>query len=297
MSYVDNALLVMLMVWYCTSRSVTLRTTFTRRPLLGYRCVLNNPASQTTLLNTARAQCVWRCLSSDDCVVVSHNHRLNSCDLSTRICDTVTSDTESSVNVYGMDRTRCFSWVPKSEYDTEKAVAFAQRPGGIQIAVARKEVNAGLYPGKLQLSNSFLIKIAMDENTLVSYDRGEILLMDSDCLWVWIPYVSPDILPIGTVAAGHDVNKEPLYVARAKFQGLHSIGYYKSSKLLGYFVARNAVDTTTKMELLVVLWWSYCFITARYNVNIVSQWRNLNIYIYIKLVTANEFYQWLILYV
>ena len=270
MSFVDNALLVMLTVWYCTSRSVTLITTFTTQPLFGYQCVLNNPASQTTLLNTARAQCVWRCLSSDDCVVMSHNHRLNSCDLSTRICDTVTADTESSLNVYGMDRTRCFSWVPKSEYDTEKAVAFAQRPGGIQIAVARKELNAVFYPGKLQLSNSFLIKIAMDENTLVSYDRGEILLMDSDCLWMWIPYVSPDILPIGTVAAGHDVNKEPLCVARVKFQGLYSIGYYKSSKLLGYFVARNAVDTTRKMELLVVLWWSYCFITARYNVYIVN---------------------------
>ena len=215
----------MLMVWYCTSRSITLRTTFTTRPLFGHRCVLNNPASQTTLLNTSRAQCVWRCLSSEDCVVVSHNHHLNNCDLSTRMCDSVTSDTEFVISVYGMDRTRCFSWVPKSEYDAEKAVAFASRPRGTQIAVARQKVNAGLYPGKLQLSSSFTIKIAMDEYTTVSDDRGEILLMDSACLWMWIPYVSPDILPIGTVAAGHDVSKEPLYVARAMFQGVYTIGY------------------------------------------------------------------------
>ena len=195
----------MLMVRYCTSRSVTMRTSFTTLPFFGNRCVLNNPASQTTLLNTALAQCVWICLSSDERVVVSHNHRLNSCDLSTRICESVTSDSELSINVYGMGRTCGFSWVPKSEYDTWKAVVFAQRPGSVQVAVAWTEVNAVFYPGKLQLSSLFPIKIAMDENTFVSDDGGEMLLMDSACLWMWIPYISQDKLPIGTVAAGHDV--------------------------------------------------------------------------------------------
>ena len=132
----------------------------------------------------------------------------------------------------------------------------------------------------------------MDENTFVSDDGGEMLLMDSACLWMWIPYISQDKLPIGTVAAGHDVNKEPLYIARAMFLGKYSIGFYRFRKLLGYFVVHIAVSTNTEIDILVVLWLSYCFIAARYSVNLVWYWRNQ--YINIEFVTADGFHRWLI---
>ena len=115
--------------------------------------------------------------------------------------------------------------------------------------------------------------------TFVSDDGDEMLLMDSECLWMWIPYISQDELQIGTVAAGHDVNREPLYIARAMLQGMYSIGFYRFRKLLGYFVVHLAVSTTTEMHILVVLWWSYCFTAARYSVNLVWYWRNQNIWI------------------
>ena len=250
-----NPWLVMLLIWTCASLSVTFRTNFTRQPLLGYQCVPGDPASQITWLDTSRTQCVWRCLSNDDCVVVSHNHRLKRCVLSTQICASVVSHTEFSVNLYGMDRKFCSSWVSKSGYIKEKAVEFAKKLDGTSspIAVARKEVSSGLFPGKCKLSTLFTIIIAVDENTYVSDDRGEILLVDSACFWTWIPYTSPDVLPIGAVAGGQGVSKEPLYVARALFGNTYSIGYYKSSKLHGCFMIRNNVTTTTAMEILVIL--------------------------------------------
>ena len=254
MPYVANALLLVFMTWHCTIPSVTLKTTFTQQPLLGYRCVLGNPGNQTTWLNTARAQCVWRCLSSDECVVVNHNHRFNRCELSTQLCDSVVSNPEFSVNLYGTNRKFCSNWVSNSGYNASKAVAFASKlRGRSQIAVARKEVNADLYPGKCKFSKLFTIIIAMDDDTVVSDDRGEILQVDSACLWTWVAYTSSNVLPVGAVAGGHDVSQEPLYVARAIFEDIYSIGYYKFSKLLGYFVFRSAVNKATTMEILVIL--------------------------------------------
>ena len=93
----------------------------------------------------------------------------------------------------------------------------------------------------------------MDDDTVVSDDRGEILQVDSACLWTWVAYTSSNVLPVGAVAGGHDVSQEPLYVARAIFEDIYSIGYYKSSKLIGYFVFRSAVNKATTMEILVIL--------------------------------------------
>ena len=93
----------------------------------------------------------------------------------------------------------------------------------------------------------------MNEDTVVKDDQGEVLLMDSECPWKWIPYTSPNILPGGAVEGGYDLNKEPLYVARAKFGDTYSIGYYMSSKLRGYFVISGEVKTRTVMDILVIL--------------------------------------------
>ena len=143
-----NILLVIVFTWYQVNPGALFRANFTRQPLHGYRCELNDSSSQTTLLNTSRAQCVWRCLSTDSCIVVSYNHRLNLCELSVQLCDSVAPNTDFSVNVYGMDRKLCSQWVSGSGYDTQSAVMFTYRAGSIyKIAVARKRVNSGLYPG------------------------------------------------------------------------------------------------------------------------------------------------------
>ena len=249
-----NVLLVMIIMCRLPNRCAALRANYTRRPLLGYRCVLGDQTRQTTLLNTARAQCVWRCLSSNDCKVVSFNHRLNNCELSDQLCVTVASAADFSINVYGIQRTLCSHWVPKSDFDEQKAVVFPQIAGNVpNLAVARKMVGEGLYPGKHQRFNAFPIITVVEENIIVSDGRGEVLLVDSACLLIWVPYTSPNILPIGSYAAGYDINGENLFVARAKIGGTYSIGYYKSSKLLAYFMINGEVRAATAMDILVLL--------------------------------------------
>ena len=117
-------------------------------------------------------------------------------------------------------------------------------PAHVQPAILRIWYEAhGGYP----------IVIARDENTVASGDQGDMLLVKSDCLWTWILYTSPDNLPVGAVVAGNDVRKEPLYAARAEFDGIFIIGYYKSDTQLGYFTV-DGVETTMLMEFLVILW-------------------------------------------
>ena len=133
-------------------------------------------------------------------------------------------------------------------------VALPQTSGNTpNLAVARKSVGEGLYPGKHQRFGDFSIRTVVEENIIVSDGRGEVLLVDSTCLWIWVPYTSPNILPIGAYAAGYDISGETLFVARANFEGAYSIGYYKSNKLFGYFMIFGEVRTTTAMEILVFL--------------------------------------------
>ena len=249
-----KAMLVMLITWHCVRPGVTLRTTFTTQPLLGYRCVTYNPSSQVTWLSTTRTQCVWRCLSSNSCVVISYNHRLNHCELSMQLCDKVVSDVDFSVNVYGMDRKLCLRWVPVTKYDAKKAIAFKQKAWKPKIAVARKHVNTGLYPGKHLRFAQFQIIVVVNESTEVADYHGEILLVDPDCYWKWVLYTSPNVLPVGAVKGGYDVNGESLYVARAKVNGYYSIGYYKPSQMRGYFGIYGHTETKKFMHILIILW-------------------------------------------
>ena len=238
-----------------TKHCLPIRTHLTTQPLLGFRCVLHDPSSQTIFVNTARPQCVWKCLSTDDCVAVSYNHRLNSCGLIQQRCDSVESNTDFSINVYGMDRMLCFHWVPKSKYDELNAVTSIRSPDGEKkIVVARKRDSTGLYPGLYKRFGGYSIQIALADNMFVSDDHGEVLLVDPACLWAWIPYSSPAKLPVGALAAGYDVGGETLYTSRAMFDGLYSIGYYKPSKSLGYFVHKVRVNTATVMDILVIMW-------------------------------------------
>ena len=145
-------------------------------------------------------------------------------------------------------------WVPEYEFDGRNAVMFNIAPQrDKKIAVARMSEKTGLYPGKQLRSNQFYISIAVDVNTFVSDDRGEVLHVDESCVWAWISYASAENLPVGAVVGGYDVNGEPLNVARALFSDVYSIGYYKSSTSLGYYTIRGGVGTKKHIEILIIL--------------------------------------------
>ena len=252
---VANILFIMASIWYCSNTSTTCRTSFTTRPMLGHRCVINDPSNQSILLNTARTQCLWKCLSSDDCVVVSYNHLLNICELSRQLCDTIASAADFSMNVYGMRRQFCSQWVPASEFDEQGAIVFPQRlEDSDDIAVARKKVESALFPGKYQLFGDFKINVAVDENTVVKGQDGEVLLVDPACLFAWVPYQSPNVLPLGAFVGGYDSSKEDLYVARSFTKDTYSIGYYKPSTSFAYFVKGGQARTSETMDILVIVW-------------------------------------------
>ena len=163
------------------------------------------------------------------------------------------SDEDFSVNVYGIDRDLCLQWVPESKFDGQKAVMMEKNPPlEKKIAVARMNQNSGLYPGRQNRFNLMKIKIAVDENTFVLGSRGEVLLVDESCVWAWIPYASSDNLPVGAVVGGYDV-EGLLYIARVFVDGSYSIGYYKPSKSLGYFVFGKEVRTYGVVEIFVIL--------------------------------------------
>ena len=114
-------------------------------------------------------------------------------------------------------------------------------------------MNTGLYPGKILRFDQFQIIVVVNESTEVQDDQGEILLVDPDCFWKWVLHTSPNVLPVGAIKAGYDVNGESLYVARAKVNGYYSIGYYKPSQARGYFGIFGEIKTKNVMDIFIIL--------------------------------------------
>ena len=252
---VMHMFLVTVVMRYCITHSGALRTSYTRQPMLGQRCHLDNPANRTTLLNIARAQCVWNCLSSDSCLVVSHNGHLNFCELSPQFCDKVVPDENFTVNAYGTERSLCLRWVPRAQYDPQTAVAFLKNPVLTPIlSVGRKQDSTGLYPGKYQKTSFKIEYVANGSTFFMTNSNCEVLLVNPSCMWAWIMYTAGNELPVGAIEGGYYGN-DTLYVARCKLQGTdYALGYYRPSLQLGYFAHWRAVHTKRDLEILVIMW-------------------------------------------
>ena len=254
MRLVHVLLLVIVAMRYFVTYTETLRTTYTRQPMLGQRCHLDSPENLTTLLNIARAQCVWNCLSRDNCHVVSHEHHLNLCELSPQFCDKVLPHENFTINAYGIERSQCLKWVAPAQYDSQTAVEFLRQIGSTKVlAVGRIQDNTGLYPGKY-LNTSLTVAYAANASTFVISGNGcEALLVDPGCMWTWIMYTAGNELPVGAVAGGHYRN-DVLYVARCTFGIKYAIGYYRPSSQIGYFAHYAAVRNNSDFEILVIMW-------------------------------------------
>ena len=255
MLYTTHLLLVLVVMWYCFTQTETLRTTYTKQPMLGQRCHLYEPKYLTTLLNTGRAQCVWRCLSSDNCLVVSHNHHNNYCELSPMTCDKVLPNANFTINVYGIERSQCLRWVPSYQYDSKTAVEFLrQRNNIIVLSVGRVKDSTGLYPGKYQKTRWTVDYITKASTFVTTYSNCEVLLVDPGCMWAWIKYTGGNELPVGAFSAGY-YGKDTLYVARSMFGIKWAIGYYKPSSQQGYFAHYGRLKIRRlRLQILVIMW-------------------------------------------
>ena len=234
--------------------SETCRTTHTQPPLLGYHCVLNNTSVATNLTSISHVQCRLACLSRNNCIVISYNHVYNYCELGSDMCSYLEQNEEFIVNLYGKDRRNCLEWVPLTEYDPQRAVAFLNGLLSKNIvAVARVPFNTGVYPGKYQLFRNYAIHVAFDnDERIVRYD-GEVLLVNPGCYSAWLAYSVPNTIPSGAVSGCHN-GKENLYVARAMISdNRYVIGYFRKDSGLVYYKYPNTVVKNDTAEILVLL--------------------------------------------
>ena len=247
--------IIFLIVGHFNMLCETCRTTYTQQPLVGYRCVLNNSSIVTNLASIGHAQCHLTCLSRNSCIVISYNHIYNYCDLADEICNYLEPNEEFTVNLYGKDRRNCHQWVPLTEYDPQRAVAFLNGPSYKNIvAVARVSHNTGIYPGKYQRYKYYKLHVVLNNgNMIIKYD-GEVLLADPDCYTAWLAYSIPNTMPAGAVGGGQ-IGDETLYVGRAMRQdGKYAIGYFrKNAGLYYYFDKPTEVVKNDTMEILVLL--------------------------------------------
>ena len=253
--HMTHVLLVFAAALYFITQTETLRRTYTRQPMLGQRCHLNEPKFLTTLLNIARTQCVWRCLSNDSCLVVSHNHRHNYCELSPRACNKVLPNADFTINAYGSERSQCLRWVPPAQYDSTTAVEFFKTYNDITVlSVGRVKDSTGLYPGKYRKTALSVQYIKKASKYAITGSNCEVLLVDPSCMWAWIKYTGGNKLPVGAVSAGYYRN-DTLYVVRSMFGIKWSIGYYRPSSKRGYFAYDyKPHNKRLNLQLLVLLW-------------------------------------------
>ena len=229
--------------------------------LMGYRCVMDNLSDLLTFANTARPQCVWRCLSLKTCMVVSHKGVDDICELAMQRCDRLEAHADFSINVYGIHRGECVYWISVTSYDQQKAVIFPQGGNGTsKIAVSRIVRNTRVYPGKVidiePPRIRFLSVVAVSANEYALSRTGQVLHLSPTCQPAWMPYSTTNNLEIneaGSVVGGHIANNGDVYVARARFGYIYRIGYYRPTGL-GYFVIRGKVNATAHyLEMLVLV--------------------------------------------
>ena len=232
----------------------TCRTAYTQRPLLGYRCVLNNASIITNLTSIEHAQCRWTCLSRSNCKVISYNKVCNYCELGTELCHYLEPNEEFIVNLYGKERRHCLEWVSLAEYDPQRAVAF---PNGLLsediVAVARVSHTTVIYRGRYQRYQRYKIHVVYEDDYMdVKYD-GEVLLLRPGCLTAWVPHSVANTIPAGAVSGGY-IGEETLYVGRVMMHdGKYTIGYFRKDAGLAYYKKRTTMVQDNTTEILVLL--------------------------------------------
>ena len=253
-----SCLVLLLMASLSIRPGGTCKTAHTKSPLLGYRCVMDDPSNLMTFTDTARPQCVWRCLSLRDCLVVSHNGVDDTCELAMQRCDRLAAHPDFSVNVYGIERGKCAHWISTNLFDEQKAVVFPQGANAAnKIAVARLVMNNMVYPGKFTRFGGYRIYVALSATNFEISQSGQVLHLSSTCQPAWISYSPTNNSPVSMagVVVGGRIDQEPVYVARARFSGIYAIGYYRHTTKQGYFLVQGEAMATSanNMELLVLV--------------------------------------------
>ena len=227
---------------------------YTKQPTAGHRCVASSN-TEVTLRQTARPQCVWRCLNLNTCRYINHNYNTGQCDLGLDKCESLVPAIGVVVSVFGPPRDVCVHWGSRHE------------PGRVVV--------------ELQFSNNirYLARIAKDDTVLVGkfnpkfgrfYGNNEgervgpvleteqdiaFLTMDPACTLQWMPYTVGGLLSFGVVSGGllPDGSTTYMYVSKVTHDEVRlSFGYYNTKAEFVYYELAGA-RTKTSMEILVLV--------------------------------------------
>ena len=245
------AVTLVLILTYLQSECVTSCGTFhTKPPMYDYRCEAY-PSTETTLLQTAYPQCLWRCLMKRTCQFINHNSATGVCQLGLGQCETLRADAGFMVVVFEPPRHDCLHWGSKEEAGRRPV----QGRGPKVIYAARiANQNAWLIGKFTNNSQHFW---ANQEGArigpIVATDQGiNILTIDDACIVPWVSLTAGQTLPVGVVGGGRLADGSVTYVAKVTHGDQEMFGYYNNYAELAYY-EQGGVQTTTSMELLVVI--------------------------------------------
>ena len=222
---------------------------FAQEPLCGYHCV-SRPDSVVTVQQTDRPQCVWKCLTSEACQYINHNHATRQCDLGLSKCESLIPAIGVLVNAFGPPRDTCVHW------------GSSQIPGRVPVEIpgqdrlARMKFWHSYVVGKFNFnSESFW---ANNGGTVFTGPAGdsqgiEFLTINPACTLPWMPYTAGGLLPAEVINGGHLLDGSTAFVVKVLHSGVQTFGYYSATTELAYYEYQHGAKTKTSMEMLVLL--------------------------------------------
>ena len=232
---------------HCNTQTRACNHNYAGQSIYGYRCI-SSDNSVVRLWQTARPQCLWKCLRLETCHYINHNYDTGMCDLGFAKCESLTSMTDSTIHVFGPPRETCAHW--GSSHGPGHVLVEGQ--DWTVLYLARMIKDGTLVVGKYD--NPQRRFFANNEGVLVieTNEGIELLTMDLTCTLLWMPYIAGDLLPVGAISGGRLLDGSITYVCKI-IQGDHLVfGYYNIESELAYYEL-GGVHTTTSMEILLLL--------------------------------------------
>ena len=220
---------------------------YTTRPIHGLRC---QATARIDVWETARPQCVWRCLRMKTCRYINHKSDIGRCELGLGQCESLQQAAGYVVNAFGPPRHGCILWGSRQNSGW---VPIQEKNG--EIYVARIVYGDAVVIGKWN-TGSELFRANM-EGIKVGPINGiesdiEFLFKDADCPLAWMPYTAGEPLPFGSVTGGHLADGSVTYVVKITIPDDVAFGYYDSNSALAYYKS-HGLYVATSMDILVLI--------------------------------------------
>ena len=199
----------------------------------------------TSMWQTAKPQCIWRCLQMERCRYINYNSVTVQCELGLSQCGSLQPAIGVMVQAFGTSRHGCLHWGSREE------------PGWVPIVAENGRVYAArTRRGEVLLIGTFANgKLwANDDGVEVETDHNiEFLAKNASCPLPWMSYTAGEPLPFGAVTGGRFADGSDTYVARVHHKNkIFRFGYFHPKSAAVYY-QYYGVQARTSMDILVLL--------------------------------------------